>query len=244
MKHAIVTSFSAHGYELYGRRFIESYYDVGNTTDLWVYYEGRRPDSPYPTYRDLNEAEPRWFFDVYGGNAIARGITEIRDKKAVANYRFQAVKFAHKVFAVTGERPRVNWWLWIDADVTWEAKLDEAFFERACPDNALISYLDRKGWDHPECGFVGYRVAHPTAMCFLDDFRELYETGKIFRLREWHDSYVFQHLLERYGAWKSHFHNLAEGIADTHPWPRTFLGDYMSHHKGPEAKEVEYGRAV
>src|SRR5690606_31390342 len=62
------------------------------------------------------------------------------------------------------------------------------------PEPAYVAWLDRNG-SHPECGFFMLRASHPYHRNFMQAYRNLYTSGDVFKLRETHDSYVFQHLV-------------------------------------------------
>jgi len=230
LNRKIVTSFSKAGYELYGKTFIESYRDVGNDIPLQVYSED-----------DLGIGEKKPFQPTFEGYRTAAA----HDKK---NYRYQAYRFCWKPasLAASLNDPPTNWTIWIDGDVEFKKKFDEEFWEQTTNKNNLFAYLGRtSSWDHSECGFIAYATGHPVPIRFIQDMWELYNTGKVFRLKEWHDSYVFDWLAgEQYGPWHKTFLDLSEGIDDMHPWPHTVLGKYMDHHKGPMAKGERYGGMV
>ena len=68
----------------------------------------------------------------------------------------------------------------------------------------------------------------------------LTSSGEVFKLGEWHDSFVWDWLRKQADG-QYIFKNLAEGIRGMHPWPETILGKYLDHHKGPVAKKEFYG---
>ncbi len=223
-RFACVTTFAEKHYELYGRRFIESYLKHWpETVPLFVYYEGKKPDieSPRITYIDLGKDRDREKF-----------MAEKFDTSS--DYRFQAVRFSHKVFALTDpdrikNRPS-QWWIWLDADIETTSKIDIEFIEAICPEGFVGSYLGRKDWPHSECGFVGYNTQY-RADEFLEKFRTAYVTGEIFQMKEWHDSFVFDRLRE--GWW----HNLSADLPGMEVFNASILGTRMRHDKGPVAKK-------
>jgi len=223
-RFACVTTFGRKHYGLYGRRFIESYLKHWPVSiPLWVYYEGTKPDiqSPRITYVDLDQDADRQKF---------------MDEKfdTSSDYRFQAVRFSHKVFALTDPKriasKAAQWWIWLDADIETHAKVDEEFVEAVCPEGFAGSYLGRKDWPHSECGFVGFNTQY-RADEFLAKFRNAYVTGEIFNMKEWHDSYVFDQLRE--GWW----HNISADLSGLEVFNQSILGTRMRHDKGPVAKK-------
>lgn len=243
-EHVACTSFSPDGYEKYGRRFIETFLENWEIP-LIVFYEGAKPNIVHDRveYVDLLDDRDNAAFErEWGKLPAAHGITHKEGDDYLANYRFQAMKFARKVFALTKFPLNCDWWIWIDADVETFAPVDKAFLNEACPPNALISYLAREEWDHSECGFVGYRVGHPIGRAVLKELRRMYSSGEVFHLREWHDSYVFDRVLETFAPeWQNRFVSLSKGVPGNHVWPDTVLGRVMTHNKGPELKQKAYG---
>lgn len=216
MKYRFVTSMSQAGYEEYGRNFLDSW---TLNLPLTVYSED---DLLIPCV-DLREDASLMAF--------------LENCPESTDYRYQAGKFAKKVFAITDpERNHDGWKIWIDADVVVEKPITYQFLESVCPEGMMGSYLGRKDWHHSECGWVAYNLQYATE--FLKDFREIYTSGEIFDHLEWHDSYLFDRLRERYrakqgfGAWK----NLSEGVPGMHVWDESPLGEVMRHLKGPLRK--------
>lgn len=229
----IVTSMSERGRQAYGERFLSSIAlkDAPSPLAMRTYSEdvcGSVALSDQPEWRA--------FMDRWGNNPFANGQRD-RGARVEGNYRYQAVKFCHKVFAYTDPSIDDDWLIWIDADVEFTRPLDERFF------NAVLKgpgvYLGRKDWHHSECGFMTFRL--PECRPFLNRMREMYTSGEIFSLPEWHDSYVFDHVRKELDF---PFVNLSEGVPGTHVWPGTILGDYMVHNKGPVAKKQAYGVAA
>jgi hypothetical protein len=182
------------------------------------------------------------FHKTYGRFPEANGVGKTKDGRLVVDYRWQATKFARKVFAITssGRIPQANWRIWIDADVVFKRRPELEFWEQVTPDDKDLVYIgrDNRDWHHSECGWVSYKL--PQCLAFLKTFRDVYSTGKVFKLGEWHDSFVFDWCRQKYDQPLA-YKNLAEGIRGMHPWPETILGRYMDHYKGPVAKKEFYG---
>lgn len=227
----VITTFPPSEYERYGKKFIEGF---NWEAPLRVYSEAQHKE-----WRKIPIPDD-WMRD-FGNLWPSMGLVGSKNGKGVFDYRLKMTPFAMKVFSVCDWRADPgDWRFWIDADVEFNKPPDERFFKAVCGDKTLISYLGRKDWDHSECGFVAYRVSHPVVRAFLDDFRRLYVSGDVFKFPQWHDSYVFDRVMDRFSAWKPFFTNLSDGVPGNHVWPETILGEYMTHHKGPERKREAY----
>ena len=211
--YSFVTSMSLKGYEDYGRNFIESF-DKHCSLPLYLWSED---DLPVPAAR--LQSIPDWVeFQNY--------------PKDPPDWKYQAKRFSHKVFPATLPLDYA-WWIWLDADVEVFGDIDEEFLSRVCPEEATLSYLGRKDWRTSECGWVAYNLNNGGRK-FLDRFREIYTSGEIFDHLEWHDSYIFDRVMEELPGT---YHNLSEGIEGMHPWDESPLGEKMKHFKGPLRKQ-------
>jgi|TARA_R110002020_G_scaffold84472_7_gene209239 hypothetical protein len=237
MKYAVCTSFSPSGYESYGKRFIETFKKYWDEEILlYVYYEGEPPseidNEQIFGVNLLEDEELSKFLREYDYPA-ARGITA-----QGKNYRWQANKFARKVFAITDpNRPPVDYWIWVDADVETFEDIDEEYLAEVCPADCVGSYLGRISWHHSECGFVGYNL-NEYADDFLQRFREVYALGEVWSHLEWHDSYIFDRVMEEFPQMK--WHDLSEEQTGMDIWAESILSERMVHHKGPLAKQEAY----
>ena len=182
MNFAAVTTFSPSGYEQYGKRFLESYVKFW-TVPICVYYEGQRPD--------FNHALITWVnLDLDKDRAAFMG----RHKDNTKDYRFQIVRFAHKIWALTDPKRLAEvdaeTIVWLDADIETISPVDEGFLSEVCPAGFCGSYLGRVDWHHSECGFVSYNRKFG-GVAFLEELREIYKTDKILEFDEHHDSFIF-----------------------------------------------------
>lgn len=233
MSVAVVTTFSPRGYEVYGRRMIESFAKFWPAdVKLYVYYEGRRrPDdaSERAEWVSLSlDLDRKKFMTKYADHPV--------------DYRRQPVKFSHKVFAVTAAPRNTDWLIWLDGDVETTAPVTHDFLQRLLPDDAIAVYLGRSWWLHTECGFVAYNL-NVGGRTFLRDLREMYTSGEVTRLPQQHDCWAFDLVRQRLEAAGGMFRDL--GMMHHGPgldvMPHTPLGTLMTHYKGPKAKLAAYG---
>ena len=225
MTYAICTSFSKEGYEEYGKDFLISFErHWPKEVPLFVYTEDEVPRHGVACWQNLETDQ-----DL---TAFLKTCPE--DSK---DYRWMVRKFAHKVFALTDpDRPDVDWWIWLDADVVTTKPITDEFLAEACPMGFLASYLGRKDWHTSECGWVAYSKLW-RAGDFLKRFREVYTSGEIFDHLEWHDSYIFDRVREEFEGPGLLFKNLSEGVPGMHVWDGSILGTCMEHKKGPLRKK-------
>jgi hypothetical protein len=250
----VVTTFHQPGLDLYGQRFLDSFAEkVDKKIKLIVYAENCAPTNPDPnqitildskkTLEKLNAFKERWKNDPKANGKCPW--PERRPRDYHKEFKWDAVKFANKVYAVFDACKRsTGWCVWMDADTYVHSDWRYEEFLDLLPKTSWITYVGRgKGsatW--PECGFYGMNLKDPVCKEFLVEFERMYEDADrgIFTLPEWHDSYVFGHILN---DMKRTAPNVLDYTAETilqtaktggggHPLINTKLGRWIDHLKG------------
>lgn len=93
--------------------------------------------------------------------------------------------------------------VWLDADTFTFRPVPLDFLVDVLPKNTMLTYLGRESV-YPECGFVGYNLKHKETLNFINEWEQLYITGSVFKLLEWHDSAVFWELSKNLYRKKDH----------------------------------------
>ncbi len=233
MTPTVVTSMSKAGYNAYGKQFLESY-DEKVVWPLKVFHDGWCPPERHlgVTYYDLDavDLEARAFAVDYRRSEVA------------GHYRRQPVKFSRKVFAMTNFMTVSGWLIWIDADVIFTKPLDDRFETALCPEGKAVTYLARDWAAHSETGFLAFNMQHHQTPMLLFKMRECYtkRPPEVLRLPQQHDSMVFDLCVRRSGIPKKDLNNLVplDLKPELHVWPKTVLGEYCAHFKGPRRKEA------
>lgn len=255
MSITVITTFHKPGLDLYGQRFLDSFAkNVDKKIKLLVYAEDCAPVNPDPeqiTILDSKQALPKLsaFKEKWKNDPKANGKCpwpERRPRDWNKEFKWDAIRFANKTYAVFDafEKRAGTWIVWMDADTYIHSPWSYDQFKDLLPNNKYITYVGRgKGsqtW--PECGFYGMNLNHPVCHSFLQDFERMYEDADngIFTLDEWHDSYVFGVLLDKYNDFKDATLDYSEGIYNNtaktggggHPLINSVLGTWMDHMKG------------
>ena len=257
----VVTTFHQPGLEQYGQKFLDSFAKrVDKKIELLVYAESCQPNNPDPNQIkifDSFEALPKLneFKSIWGGIPKANGIPPDdikarRPKDWHKEFKWHAIRFANKVYAVFDacERSK-HWCVWMDADTFVHNDWSYEDFKAQLPDNVWLTYVGRgKGsqtW--PECGFYGMNLQNPVCKLFLEEFERMYQDADngIFTLEEWHDSFVFGHILNKYKARDSNvldysaemYLKEAKTGGGGHPLINGVLGKWLDHMKGVRKNE-------
>jgi hypothetical protein len=236
---SVVTSFGPRGWDLYGRKFIDSFHEFWPlSARLIVYWEGERPDYPGEMDGfDLLKLEPcKSFLERHKANPEAWGVIPNplwgpSARRKGYSFRHDAYKFARKVFAVAHaarevERGRL---FWIDADTLTHERVPDGLFASLLPANASLCYLSRAAWGYPsELGFVGYNLERLETHAFIAAYENQYASDDFMSDPAWDDCSQFDRLCERLAPHASLIAHNHKG----YPFDHSILGQYMRHNKG------------
>ena len=257
----VVTTFHAPGLSQYGQRFLDTFStNVDQRVKLIVYAEKCSPVNPDPSRIEIIDADKslpklqsfkqRWRTNPKANGHPPPSIKARRPRDWHKAFKWDAIRFANKTYAVYDACTRSKGWcVWMDADTFIHSDWSHKEFNNLLPNNTWLTYVGRgKGsqtW--PECGFYGMNLNHPVCHEFLKEFERVYEEAEqgIFLLEEWHDSFVFGHILNNM---KKEFPNVLDYSAEMylkeartggggHPLINSVLGKWMDHMKGVRKEE-------
>lgn len=257
-KHiTVVTTFHSKHYRVYGKNFLDSFdRHVDKRIKLIVYAEDCKPENPDSTRIEILDAETqliklnafkhRWKDDPKANGIPPDEIKRRRPRDHHKKFKWDAVRFANKVYAVFDACNRSkDWCVWVDADSIIHSDWSYEDFADLLPSTSWITYVGRgkssQSW--PECGFYGLNLKDPVCQEFLQKFERMYEDAEngIFKLEEWHDSFVFGSILNKmkqtapnvldYSA-EIYLTNTAKTGGGGHPLINSKLGQWMDHMKG------------
>jgi hypothetical protein len=185
-----------------------------------------------------NNIEP-WQNGRTGSSAAREARVRLTDKY---NFKFDAVKFANKVFAYCNQarRAEARYLVWLDADTVTVRPVPCDFIPSL--GSEFLLYLGRR-YTHSECGFMRFDMGHPHAAEFFRVMQAMYETGEVYTLNEWHDSLVFDTVRSVLcAAGLIDAVSIASFDVSRHPFLNSVLGKYMDHLKGEKRKERGYSK--
>lgn len=271
MNFDFVTTVNSRLWFEYGERFAREFSTCSDgSVSLHVMFETHPGETP-PKFHgpnvfvhEFNHAEHRKFLRYFGNLFEASGYKLIREIengqttsiKLLEDYRFNAVRFSFKPFAI--DQFRKSWsrsdrpFAWIDADMRVIAPLTASVLAEFFPSEAqILTYLGRDRCEavrvselgrsevrYSECGFLGFNPSHQNVSEFLNRMCEIYVTGEIFSHEEWHDSWLWDVVRREFSSLpECQFKNLAVGVDHlTHPFVNSGLGRFFDHLKGPKRK--------
>jgi hypothetical protein len=243
MKYTVITTFNQAGYKQYGQRMIQTFLQNWPAeVTLVVYAEACAvaETAPNLVVRDIAMVDALTAFkDTWRGVPQANGDVSsdperARRKDAGKGFKWDAVRFAHKVYSIfhCAKNITTDWLIWMDGDTVCHSPISTADLDRLCPSHNDLCFLGRRH-KYTECGLYAMNLNHAIMERFLWEFQRMYDDAEngIFRLVEWHDSFVFDAVRRNQQLneldWSGH---LITG--EGHPLINSDWGAYLDHLKG------------
>ena len=252
-KYAVVTTFHAEGYKQYAQRFIQTYKETWPlSVNLYVYTENCTilESASNIIVRDLHtssqplvEFKKKWQGVPKANGDVSADPVRSRRRDAGKGFKWDAIRFAHKVYAIfhCAANCDAEILIWMDADMVCHTKITENTLNSLIPSDKDLCFLGREG-KFSECGLYSMSLRNKQIKRFLNTFQNFYDDAEngIFTLEEWHDSFVFDAIRSKVPMneldWSK---NLIKG--EGHPLINSAWGAYLDHLKG---KRKEYGKSL
>lgn len=262
----MVTTFHQEGLGKYAQRMINTFFDSWpSEVVLHLYPENCNPvirDHSHVTLKRLEEvSELMAFKDRWrnvpkaNGDVSADPVRSLR-KDAGKGFKWHAVRFAHKVYAIfdCARNTDADILIWMDADMVCHSPISIDVIRRLIPAEKDLCFLGRKG-KYSECGLYSMNLRSPNVQTFLKEFQRMYDDAEngIFRLDEWHDSFVFDAVRNKFPQmkqldWAADLSDLrphkGSSLGEGHPIINSEWGEYLDHLKGDDRKEMGHSKAA
>lgn len=253
MKYTVVTTFNSSGYEIYGRKMIQTFLQNWPTdVNIRVYAEDCQVTETAPnlTVLNLNDSCPdlvkfknTWIGVPKANGDVSNDPVRSQRRDSGKGFKWDAIRFSHKVYAIfhAAQTCQSNWLLWMDADMVCHSPIPTSELDKFCPADRDLCFLGRER-KFSECGLYAMNLSRPAVGVFLRRFQTMYDqadTG-IFTLDEWHDSFVFDAVRKSSSLNEL---NWSEGLIknEGHPLINCKWGSYLDHLKG-ERKTLGHSR--
>jgi hypothetical protein len=166
MKIAVVTTFHEAGLKKYAQKMIDTFCkNWPKEIVLHIYPEKCNPkiiDHDHVTLTDLDSVNELITFKEKWKN-VPKANGDVSDdpvrrlrKDAGKGFKWDAVRFAHKVYAIKKqlEKNASDYLIWLDSDVVTIKNIQINFLNSLINDHNYLSYLGRDHINfHSECGF-------------------------------------------------------------------------------------------
>ena len=254
MKIAVVTTFHEEGLKKYGQKMINTFCENWPAeVVLHIYPENCNPgirDHSHVTLKRLEELpdlmafKDRWQNVPKANGDVSADPVRSKRKDAGKGFKWHAVRFAHKVYAIfhCAQETDADILIWMDADTICHSPITLKDLYRMIPTDSELCYLGRKG-KYSECGLYSMNLRSQNIQNFLKEFQRMYDDAEngIFLLDEWHDSFVFDAVRIKFPYmlqtdWASHLHDLrprqGNSTGEGHPLINSDWGAWLDHLKG------------
>ena len=252
-KYAVVTTFNAKGYGQYAQTFIQTYLKQWEPTiNLYAYSEDCHvfESAPNLIVRNLHTSsqelvnfKTKWKNVPKANGDVSQDPIRSKRRDAGKGFKWHAVRFAHKVYSIfhCAKNCDADVLMWLDADMVCHNAMTEKTLNSLIPMDKDLCFLGRRD-KFSECGLYTMNLQSPMTEQFLENFQNFYDDAEngIFRLDEWHDSFVFDAVRKtvklRELDWSS---NLIVG--EGHPLINSQWGAFLDHLKG---KRKDTGKSL
>lgn len=189
------TTFNRNGYELYGKKWIESFSALANYYNKFqakIFYEGFIPKEAHPNitwvnYEDVITHHPDWKKDYLS-------------KTQHSNYvRTMTVRFSHKAFVIQHilDTESHDYLIWVDGDCVFKNAVYEDFPKTLLGDKFLACQVEHnQDLNHVESGLLIFKNKHQSTKKFNEEFKKWYKVENILPMGQPYDGFlVFKSLL-------------------------------------------------
>ena len=206
--------------------------------------------------KELTDFKNRWKDVPKANGDVSADPVRSKRKDAGKGFKWHAIRFSHKVYAIfdCARKYDTDWLVWMDADTVCHSPISMADLERLIPNDQDLCYLGRKG-KYSECGLYAMNLRSPIVRDFLKEFQRVYDDAEngIFTMEEWHDSFVFDRVREKFPQmkqldWAAHLSDLrphkGNSLGEGHPIINSEWGEWLDHLKGDDRKTLGHSKAV
>lgn len=190
------TTFNKNGYELYGKKWIDSFVTVANYYNkvrAKIYYEGFVPDTTHPSIEWVNyeTAVPKH----------AKWKQQYLKSSTHSDYvKTMTVRFSHKAFVMQHvlDQDSDDYLIWLDGDCVFKPA-DYSYFPSSLLNKQFLACQVEHAHElnHVESGILIFQGAHPATGKFNRAFKKNYAVKNILQMRQPYDGFViFKSLLD------------------------------------------------
>jgi hypothetical protein len=247
-KFSVVSTFNQSGYDKYASRMIDTFLqNWPEDVHLYVYAEDCKVRQKHErlhvydfhkTVPELVAFKQRWGDDPKARGMVPQGPTNNKGKAPGIGFRWDAIRFCHKIYAVChhAKQHLSDVMFWMDADMVCHSPVTTDFIESQIPKPYGIAFIGRRK-KFTECGLYALDLTDKSTNRFVQQFQGAYDDGSIFQMKEWNDCWVFDRIREQVQIqnpkwqqlnWTKNFVLQGEG----HPLINTAWGAYLDHLKG------------
>ena len=153
-------------------------------------------------------------------------------------------RFSHKVQAQvehlldTTPHDGMRAIVWLDLDMVQLETYTEAELEGWLPHkDEVCTYLGRGDAYHPDTAWIAYNPHHPMTRPFIEALEDVYLSGRVFELDQWHDAWVWDYVCRDMRIPRRSL--TQPDVRSGEAVGRSPLAAYWAHLKGPRKRNIE-----
>ena len=198
MSTKIITTFSIDGYELYGKKMVNTWLQYWpRDFELIVYTEGfsLEEKSSRITEIDINVACPTLQNFKDRSKVVFKG----SDKK-IKRHVDKAIRWSHKVYAISHAlNYDCNYLIFLDGDTYTKNAVSPTIAADLVKDHLFAVHFETiKGETHFETGLISFNLKHPQLPILKEELQKGYDNFKIYDLPKAWDGFWFAHLQTKF----------------------------------------------
>lgn len=244
---AVVSTFHEAGYHKYASRMIDTFLvNWPKAVTLYAYPQDHTitQTATNLVVRDLHRSVPelvafkqRWGTDPRARGEVATGPADRKGKAPGLGFRWDAIRFSHKVYSVchAARNTTADVLFWMDADMVCHSPITLEFIAAQIPSQVGLAYLGREN-KFTECGLYAMNLRDPVTQTWLREFQLAYDSGRLMTMSEWNDCWVFDITRDEVKAQHPEWNllNWTRGLirGEGHPLVNSAWGAYLDHLKG------------
>ena len=196
----VVTTFSVDGYELYGKRMIETWLKYWpENYNLHVYTEGYSLDEKHNRLKeiDINQACPA--LQIFKDNS-KKLITDPTNIKII-NRVSKTIKWCHKVYAMEHalKNCKTPYLIFLDGDTYTKKTVIPNLAEQLTTTHLFsVHFENLKHGLHFETGLISFNMLHQQMPLLTSEMLKDYNDLNIYKHEKTWDGYWFSYLYSRF----------------------------------------------
>ncbi len=236
MNIKLISTFSDAGYYDYAKHFVESCGKNLKYINVVIYKDNV----------ELVNTESITYLNLENTCSDLVEFKKRNSNRTHKDFRFDGVRFAHKVYATihASREENLDYLVWLDADTEIYDTINPEYLISFLPKGKFVGYIGRD--TASETGFLIFDMRHPEAKNFFDRYEWYYNSDAIYDQPEFHDGFIFDVIRKEFEtAGKIVSQNISPvGVTKNH-FNAAFDG-YMLHYKGgrKEKREEQIAKAL
>lgn len=233
----VITTFSIDGYELYGKRMVNTWLKYWpSNSQLVVYTEdfNLKEKDPRLIELDLNQSCPNLQLFKDKSNQIQ--VTDRKQKRHID----KAIRWSHKVYAISHALTNADDYLiFLDGDTYTSNPVKDNLAQRLVQNHLFAVHFEHiKDQLHFETGLLSFNLNHKQMPLLIQELQKGYDNFDIYKLPKAWDGFWFAHL---YKMFNLDVLNLGSGSVFSNPLVKGTL-----HHSVGKKKfnnsSIEYDK--